>query len=57
MGTIGVRGAYKGMKTGYVPEGWAQEHHELWLDDIKAGKIPAEGSTQPAVRHGSAAQA
>jgi formate dehydrogenase subunit gamma len=57
MGTIGVRGAYKGMKTGYVSEGWAQEHHELWLDDIKAGKIPAERSTQPAVRHGSAAQA
>ena len=57
MGTIGTRGAFSAMKTGYVPEGWAQEHHELWLDDIKAGKIPAERSTQPAVRHGSAAQA
>jgi formate dehydrogenase subunit gamma len=34
MGTVGVRGAYKAMKTGYVSEGWAKEHHELWLDDI-----------------------
>ncbi len=45
MGTVGVRGAYKAMKTGYVSEGWAKEHHELWLDDINAGKIPAQRST------------
>lgn len=45
MGTIGTRGAYDAMKTGYVPEGWAQEHHELWLDDIRAGKIPAQRSS------------
>jgi formate dehydrogenase subunit gamma len=44
MGTVGVRGAYKAMKTGYVSEGWAKEHHELWLDDIKSGKIPAQRS-------------
>ena len=44
MGTVGVRGAYKAMKTGYVSEGWAKEHHELWLNDIKAGKIPAQRS-------------
>jgi formate dehydrogenase subunit gamma len=42
MGTIGTRGALEGMKTGYVSEGWAQEHHELWYDDIKSGKIPAQ---------------
>jgi formate dehydrogenase subunit gamma len=41
MGTIGMEGAYKAMKTGYVDETWAREHHELWYDDIKAGKIPA----------------
>jgi formate dehydrogenase subunit gamma len=41
MGTIGMEGAYKAMKTGYVDETWAKEHHELWYDDIKAGKIPA----------------
>ena len=44
MGTVGVRGAYTAMKTGYVSEGWAKEHHELWLNDIKAGKIPAQRS-------------
>ncbi len=45
MGTIGTRGAFKAMKTGYVNEGWAKEHHALWLDDVKAGKIPAQRST------------
>jgi formate dehydrogenase subunit gamma len=44
MGTVGVKGAYGAMKTGYVDEGWAKEHHELWYDDIKAGKIPAQRS-------------
>jgi formate dehydrogenase subunit gamma len=42
MGTIGTRGALEGMKTGYVTEGWAKEHHELWYNDVKSGKIPAE---------------
>lgn len=42
MGTVGVKGAYGAMKTGYVDEAWAREHHELWYDDIKAGKIPAQ---------------
>lgn len=46
MGTVGVRGAYSAMKTGYVSEGWAKEHHELWYDDVKAGKIPAQRSSQ-----------
>jgi formate dehydrogenase subunit gamma len=41
MGTIGTRGALEGMKTGYVTEGWAQEHHELWFNDVKSGKISA----------------
>jgi formate dehydrogenase subunit gamma len=61
MGTIGTRGAYKAMRTGYVNEGWAREHHALWLDDIQAGKIPAQRSTpstaggQPTSTVGSAA--
>ena len=42
MGTIGMRGAYSAMRDGYVDETWAKEHHELWYDDIKAGKIPAQ---------------
>ncbi len=46
LGTVGMAGAYKAMRTGYVDETWAKEHHELWYDDIKAGKIPAQ-RTQP----------
>ena len=46
IGTIGMKGALGAMRTGYVDEGWAREHHELWYDDIKAGKIPAHRSTE-----------
>lgn len=48
MGTIGMRGAYRAMREGYVDEEWAQEHHAYWYEDIKAGKIPAQRS-KPAV--------
>jgi formate dehydrogenase subunit gamma len=47
LGTIGMKGAYQGMRTGYVDEAWAKEHHQLWYDDIKAGKIPAQRSSEP----------
>lgn len=53
MGTLGMEGAYSAMRTGYVDETWAKEHHQLWLDDIHAGKIPAQRSTpaaQPTVQ-------
>ena len=43
-----MKGAYEAMRTGYVDEAWAKEHHELWYDDIQAGKIPAQRSTPPA---------
>ncbi len=44
LGTLGQEGAYQGMKTGYVDETWAKEHHQYWYDDVKAGKIPAQRS-------------
>lgn len=44
IGTIGMRGAYKAMRTGYVSDGWAKEHHALWHADIQSGKIPAQRS-------------
>ena len=47
MGTIGVTGSWRAMKTGYVDEGWAEEHHRLWYDDIATGKIPAQRSVPP----------
>ena len=55
IGTLGMEGAYKAMKTGYVDETWAKEHHEFWYDDIKAGRIPAQrtpaaASAGPALR-------
>ncbi|MDH4061257.1 MAG: formate dehydrogenase subunit gamma [Aquincola sp.] len=48
MGTIGMKGAYSAMRTGYVDEAWAREHHEYWADDVRAGKIPAQRSGQSA---------
>jgi formate dehydrogenase subunit gamma len=48
MGTIGVKGALRAMKTGWVDEGWAREHHVLWYEDVKAGKIPARRSQMQA---------
>ena len=45
MGSIGMKGAYGAMRHGYVDEAWAREHHELWHDDIRAGKIPAQRSS------------
>ena len=45
LGTIGTKGALQGMRSGYVDEAWAQEHHKLWYDDVRAGKIPAQRSS------------
>jgi formate dehydrogenase subunit gamma len=56
LGTIGMKGAYRAMRTGYVTEGWAREHHALWAEDIRAGRIPAQRNrdaapaAQPAVQ-------
>jgi len=48
MGTVGVKGALDAMRTGYVDEGWAKEHHGLWHDDVKDGRVPAIRSKAPA---------
>ena len=44
LGSIGMDGAYDGMRHGYVDEAWAKQHHEYWYDDVKSGKIPAQRS-------------
>ena len=54
MGTVGMQGAYSAMRTGYVDETWAKEHHELWYNDIKAGKIPAQRSPEATAHSGTA---
>ncbi len=51
LGTVGMQGALAAMKTGYVDETWAKEHHQYWYDEVKAGKRPEKvvaGSAQPA---------
>ncbi|MGB8338946.1 MAG: formate dehydrogenase subunit gamma, partial [Burkholderiales bacterium] len=48
MGTIGMEGAYKAMRTGVVDEAWAKEHHEYWYDDVKSGKIKPIVASAPA---------
>jgi len=45
MGTIGVEGAYGSMRNGYVDESWAKEHHQLWYEDVKSGKVKAGKAT------------
>ena len=55
IGTIGMQGAYQGMRSGYVDETWAKEHHEYWYDDVKAGKIPVQRS-EPAQQTGQTVQ-
>ncbi len=54
IGTVGMQGAYQGMRTGYVDEAWAKEHHEYWYDDVKSGKIASQRSpTTPSLQRAS----
>jgi formate dehydrogenase subunit gamma len=39
LGTIGMKGSFDGMRTGWVDETWAEGHHQLWYEDVKAGKV------------------
>lgn len=48
LGTVGVEGAYESMRTGYVDETWAKEHHEYWYQDAVAGN-KGGGASRPAV--------
>lgn len=35
IGTVGTEGALEGMKSGYVDESWARQHHRLWFEEVK----------------------
>jgi formate dehydrogenase subunit gamma len=48
MGTLGVDGAYQAMRSGYVDEVWAREHHEYWYNEVKGGAKPSPGGAVPA---------
>jgi formate dehydrogenase subunit gamma len=47
MGTLGMKGAYHAMRTGYVDETWAKEHHLYWYEDVESGKLEGEGDVAP----------
>ncbi|MDT8449398.1 MAG: formate dehydrogenase subunit gamma [Wenzhouxiangellaceae bacterium] len=36
LGTIGVEGALEGMTRGHVSAEWAEQHHDLWYEDVKS---------------------
>jgi len=38
LGTIGMTGAYRAMRYGYVDESWARHHHLRWYEDVVAGR-------------------
>jgi formate dehydrogenase subunit gamma len=44
LGTIGLEGSYQAMRSGYVDETWAREHHQYWYEEMKAtARQPAGG--------------
>src|ERR1041384_6087798 len=52
LGTAGVEGAYGAMRTGYVDETWAKEHHEIWYHEVKSGHgAPASGAVPAGAPH------
>ena len=49
LGSIGLEGSYQAMRTGYVDETWAKEHHQYWYDEMKSkAERPATGGAVPA---------
>jgi formate dehydrogenase subunit gamma len=54
LGTIGMKGAYDAMRTGYVDETWAKEHHEYWYNDVKSGRVAGEGRATTGVQQPAA---
>jgi formate dehydrogenase subunit gamma len=48
LGTIGLDGSYQAMRTGYVDETWAKEHHQYWYDEVKSSAGRPAGGAVPA---------
>jgi len=38
LGTVGMTGAYRAMRDGYVDESWAEHHHLRWYEAVVAGR-------------------
>jgi formate dehydrogenase subunit gamma len=55
LGTAGSEGAFEGMWTGEVDEGWAKQHHSVWYDEVQKqgggapqGESPGKSATASA---------
>lgn len=50
IGTVGMEGAFEGMRDGTVDYNWAREHHSAWLEDelSRAQRDVANGPGAPA---------
>ena len=44
LGTIGLEGSYRAMRSGYVDEAWAKEHHEYWYEEVKSNRRAPSGA-------------
>jgi formate dehydrogenase subunit gamma len=55
LGTVGMEGAYRAMRDGYVDASWAEHHHQRWYQDVAAGKadqkfaVPGDTKVERAV--------
>ena len=56
LGTVGMAGAYEGMRNGYVDETWAREHAQYWYEEVKSGKRALPSGTPGAAAATTTAQ-
>jgi formate dehydrogenase subunit gamma len=55
LGTLGMAGAYRAMRDGYVTASWAEHHHLRWYQRVAAGKarqkfvVPGEEKSERVV--------
>ncbi|HEX7217790.1 MAG TPA: formate dehydrogenase subunit gamma [Burkholderiales bacterium] len=47
LGTIGLEGSYRAMRTGYVDETWAREHHQYWYEENHGRSVQPEHPQVP----------
>lgn len=58
LGTIGLEGSFQGMSKGYVSEEWMKEHHSVWYEDVKSGRVksrPGESGERASIQPGTPA--
>ena len=55
IGSLGMEGAFAAMGSGQVDENWAREHHNLWVEEVKAtAGAKGKGGSKPKTKAGSA---